>query len=156
MARLEIIQHEMRLIRDSSAGGQHRGRKLPRVFLPHRLWITGRMVGVIQSERVDVEIPQGVYEIRVQSMIPILESRAEIRIEEGVRNVMTIGDREKGWDMVFWIALVMEIVHCFLTLPRGWNVAYHIVDDGLFVAWLVYEWVIRKRYFDIDFAHYKN
>ena len=124
MARLEIIQHEMRLIRDSSAGDQHRGRKLPRVFLPHRLWINGRMVGVIQSERVDVEIPQGVYEIRVQSMIPILESRAEIRIEEGVRNVMTIGDREKGWDMVFWIALVMEIVHCSLTLPRGKIVAY--------------------------------
>lgn len=124
--------------------------------IPHKLYVNGHLLGLMQTDHIQIEIPSGAFEIKVQSLIPILSSTLVVNIEEGVRNVMTFSDREKFWDALFWGALLMEIVHLFLNLSRGWNLAYHIVDDGLFLAWLIYEWSIRKRYFQLHYSHYKT
>lgn len=138
MARLEIVQQT--------------SRWMP--ALPHKLFINDQFVGLMQTPKVDVELPQGTYQVRIQSIIPILSSTTLVRIAEGMRNVLTFFDKEKLWDIVFWVALLLELVHLFLDLPRPWNIAYHIVDNGLFILWLCYEWTIRKRYFGLTFNHY--
>lgn len=122
--------------------------------LPHKLFINDQFVGLMQTPKVDVELPQGTYQVRIQSIIPLLSSTTLVRIAEGMRNVLTFFDKEKLWDIVFWVALLLELVHLFLDLPRPWNIAYHIVDNGLFILWLCYEWAIRKRYFGLTFNHY--
>ena len=100
-----------------------------------------------------VEMPMGEYVVRIESMLKWFSSTAWVKIEGGVRNVLRFGDREGVWDGLFWIAMVMEIVHMFISLPMGWNIAYHVVDEGLFVGWIVYELSIRKRYFRTRFEH---
>lgn len=119
--------------------------------LPHKLFINGQLVGVMQQPVVRVELPRGEYRITIQSMIPLLSAERYVVVEDSVCNSLAFYDKEKWWDALFWVALVAEVVHCFVSLAPKWNVVYHVVDDGLFVAWLVYEWRIRKRYFVLDF-----
>ncbi|MCQ2298243.1 MAG: hypothetical protein MJZ51_06465 [Bacteroidales bacterium] len=119
--------------------------------LPHKVLVNGQILGVMQQPTVNVEMPQGEYRVRIQSMIPFLSSERSMVVQEGVKNVLSFYDREQVWDLLFWIALVAEVVHCFVTLTPGWDIVYHVIDDGFFLAWLIYEWCIRKRYFKMEF-----
>lgn len=137
MARLEIEHHQ--------------SKWMPKI--PHKILINGQLIGIMQTDNVNIEMPEGHYHIMVQSMLKWFYSSINITVERGVRNVLHFGDREKIWDSLFWIAMIMEFVHMFITLPLGWNIAYHVVDDGMFLVWIIYEVSIRKRYFKLDYAH---
>ena len=138
MARLKIVQKKSKLM----------------PLLPHKLLINGRMVGLMQQAEVAVEMPAGEYRITIQSMIPILSATRTVVVDEGLENVLTFTDREKWWDALFVIDIVMSIAKFFFDLPAPWDLVYKIFTNGYFVLWLVYEWVIRKRYFRLEFAQY--
>lgn len=119
--------------------------------LPHKVLVNGRLVGIMQQTSVNIEMPRGEYRVKIQSMVPLLSAERTIVVGEGVDNVLSFYDREGAWDALFWVALVAEIVHCFVSLSPTWNIVYHVFDDGFFLAWLLYEWCIRKRYFRLEF-----
>ena len=52
-------------------------------------------------------------------------------------------DRERLWNVLFDIDLVVWIVSLFVTLPP----LYKIISDAFFVLWLVRLVLIRKRYY---------
>lgn len=81
-------------------------------------------------------------------MIPFLYAEKEIQIKRG-ENTVTFSDREKFWDILFSIDLILVIVKLFLKLPDNINLIYNIVTNGYFAIWLIYEIAIRKRYFRI-------
>ena len=117
--------------------------------LPHKIYFNGQLLGIMQRKEIQVkDIPEGKYRLKIQSMIPFLYAEKEIQIKRG-ENTVTFSDREKFWDILFTIDLVLVIVKWFITLPDHINLIYNIVTNGYFAIWLIYEWVIRKRYFRI-------
>lgn len=117
--------------------------------LPHKIYFNGKLLGIMQRKEILVkDIPEGRYRLKIQSMIPFLFAEREIHIKGG-QNTITFSDREKFWDILFTIDLVLVIVKLFLKLPDNINMIYNIVTNGYFAVWLIYEWVIRKRYFRI-------
>ena len=117
--------------------------------LPHKIYFNGKLLGIMQRKEILVkDIPEGRYRLKIQSMIPFLFAEREIFIKGG-QNTVTFSDREKFWDILFTIDLVLVIAKLFLKLPDNINMIYNIVTNGYFAVWLIYEWVIRKRYFRI-------
>ena len=118
--------------------------------LPHKIYFNDQLLGIMQRKDIQVKgIHEGKYLLKIQSMIPFLYAEQEIKIKRG-ENTVTFCDREKFWDILFTIDLVLVIVKWFITLPDNINLIYNIVTNGYFAVWLIYEWVIRKRYFRIQ------
>ena len=122
-------------------------------LLPHKILIGGRLLGLMRTPSVTITIPQGLYEITVQSLFPFIKTSAIVRIDEGVDNVMEFEDKEKYWDIVFTLDLILWIVSLFIDLQKPYSTIYHFVSEGLFALWLIHIFVVRKRYFKIAAYH---
>lgn len=70
-------------------------------MLPHKILIGGQIIGLMRTPSVRIDIPQGLYEVTIQSIFPFIKTSAIVKIEEGVDNVLEFEDKEKYWDMVF-------------------------------------------------------
>ena len=118
---------------------------------PHKIYFNGRLLGVMQRKEIQIsDIPEGNYQLKIQSMVPFIYAEKDIHIKRG-ENTVTFSDREKFWDIVFTLDLILVIAKLFITLPDNINLIYKIVTNGYFALWLIYEWMIRKRYFKIDY-----
>ncbi|MCF0201232.1 MAG: peptide-methionine (S)-S-oxide reductase MsrA [Bacteroidales bacterium] len=117
--------------------------------LPHKIFFNGQLLGIMQRKSIQVkDIPAGKYLFKIQSMIPFISAERELDIKEG-ENKVTFSDKETFWDILFAIDIVLVIVKLFLHLPENIDFIYKVVTNGYFVLWLVYEWIIRKKYFKI-------
>lgn len=139
MARLTIIQKNRRFM----------------PLLPHKILIGGQAVGLMRTPCVHIEIPQGAYEITIQSLFPFIKSSAVVRIDEGVDNVMEFEDKEKYWDILFSVDMLLWIASLFIELQKPYSTIYHVLSEGFFAIWLIHIIVIRKRYFKIT-THQKS
>lgn len=139
MARLTIIQKNRRFM----------------PLLPHKILIGGQAVGLMRTPCVHIEIPQGAYEITIQSLFPFIKSSAVVRIDEGVDNVMGFEDKEKYWDILFSVDMLLWIASLFIELQKPYSTIYHVLSEGFFAIWLIHIIVIRKRYFKIT-THQKS
>lgn len=117
--------------------------------LPHKVFFNGQLLGIMQKKSFQIkDIPTGTYQLKIQSMIPFISAEGEIHIQEG-ENKVTFSDRERFWDILFTIDIVLVIIRAVLNLPDKYELIYRIVTDGYFAIWLIYEWLIRKKYFRI-------
>ena len=117
--------------------------------LPHRIFFNGQLLCVMQRKEIKIkDIPAGRYKLKIQSMFPFIYAEEEISIKRG-ENHITFNNRERFWDILFTIDLILVIVKLFLKLPDNINLIYKIVTNGYFAIWLIYEWLIRKKYFRI-------
>ena len=117
--------------------------------LPNRIFINGRFVGIMQQKKVSIMIPEGTYNIMIQSPIPLLYATDQVEIQKGVENVVAFKNRERIWDILFTIDLVLWIAGFFITLPEPWDMVYEISTNAILVIWIVYEFCIRKKYYKI-------
>lgn len=118
--------------------------------MPHYLLVNGRMLGLMRERSVTLEAPPATFQVRIQSLFKWFHASRVVTTHEGVDTHIDFSDREKGWDILFAIDLVLWIVKRFLHLAAPWTWIYEVVTNGYFVAWLVYEWRIRERYFKLD------
>ena len=115
---------------------------------PHKIFINGQQLCIMKKKAKISGMPCGKYKLTIQSMFPFISAEAEIDIKQG-ENKITFTDKETLWDVLFTIDLVLMVVHWFVHLPDNIDLIYKIVTNGYFVIWLVYEFIIRKRYFRI-------
>ncbi len=132
---------------------QKKSRLMP--ALPHKLVVNNQVVGIMKGTETNVELPAGQYNIMIQSMLPFFSASMDVTVHSGVRNVLTFSDREKIWDALLVVDMVLWVAELFFELPSPWDVVYQVFTNGYLVAWLVYELVIRKRYFRMNFGTYK-
>lgn len=132
---------------------QKKSRLMP--ALPHKLFINNQFVGIMKGAEVNIDMPEGDYLVMIQSMIPFFSASMDVTVHDGVRNVLTFSDREKIWDALLVVDMVLWVAELFFELPSPWDVVYQVFTNGYLVAWLIYEWVIRKRYFRMNFGTYK-
>ena len=116
---------------------------------PHKILINGQQLCIMKKKAKICGMPCGKYKLTIQSMFPFISAEAEIDIKQG-ENKITFTDKETLWDILFTIDLILMVVHWFVHLPDNIDLIYKIVTNGYFVIWLVYEFIIRKRYFRIS------
>lgn len=127
------------------------GRTKFSLQIPHKILINGQFIGVMKTPKVEIQLPAGNYHIAIQSMIPYFGSAMAVKVEEGVENILTFSDREKWWDILFGIDLILWLAKLFFELPHPWELIYEIATNGYFVLWIIYELIIRKRYFKLEY-----
>ena len=120
------------------------------VNVPHKLLIDGQYIGIMKDKKVSIEMPMGEYLITIQSMIPFISASQRVSLTPRSETTLTFADRERWWDMLFVLDVVLWSVKRFLHLAAPWTWIYEIFTNGYFVLWLLYEWRIRKRYFKFE------
>ena len=118
--------------------------------MPHIIKINHRVLGVVKGRDVRVQMPAGTYTIGVQSGLRFIESEVQTHIYEQAENRLVFSDRERWWNLLFNIDLVLWLVKRFVNLGEPWNTVYEVVSNGFFAVWMLRVWMIRKRYFKLE------
>ena len=128
--------------------------------LPHAVFINGYYAGMVKDGDLRIEIPAGSYSLKVQfgGLIPLgksgktldlsVSSTAQVQVPQEGDVLCEFHDRERLWNILFDIDLILWVVSWFVTLPP----LYKILSDAFFVIWLVRLVVIRKRYYRINIS----
>ena len=131
--------------------------------LPHLLFVDGLYAGTMQGDDFSLRMPTGRYRLRVQfgGRVPIGKSGRSVDLsvsseKEGIEvqgdTLVEFHDRERLWNLLFDVDLVVWVVSLFVPLTR----VYKIVSDAFFIVWLVRLVVIRKRYYRISESRKDN
>ena len=125
--------------------------------LPHAVFINGQFLGMVKDRDVRVIAPAGSYSLRVQfgGRIPIgkrgkgidlsVSSTEQVQLSPQQETVCEFHDRERIWNLLFDIDLIVWVVSLFVTMPP----LYRIISDVFFAVWLVRLIIIRKKYYKI-------
>ena len=125
--------------------------------LPHAVFLNGYFSGMMKDDLLRGEVPPGSYSLRVQfgGRIPIgkkgksidlsLSSTEQVEVPPTGEVVCEFHDRERLWNILFDIDLVLWVVSWFVTMPP----LYKILSDAFFVIWIVRLILIRKKYYKI-------
>lgn len=125
--------------------------------LPHAIFINGYFAGMMKDNDAYIEVPPGSYSLRVQFGGPLrlgksgksidlsLSSTTQVEVPKNEVIVCEFHDRERLWNILFDIDLVLWIVSLFVTMP----LLYKILSNLFFAIWLVRLVIIRKRYYKI-------
>lgn len=119
-------------------------------LLPHYLLVGGQLLGVMRGGEVRVSLPSGTYIVTIRSMYKFIESTVEVNVAEGETKRLTFADRDKYWNWLFNLDLVLWVMKRIVHVPAPWGTVYEIVSNGFFAIWLLRLWIIRKRYFKIE------
>ena len=118
--------------------------------MPHKIYLNGTFVGVMAIPSVRVELPEGQYNLTIQHAIPFLSVSCTVEISPDADTHVDFYSRERWWDILFSIDLLLCVLKLFLTFPSPWNLIYEVLTNGFFIVWLIYEWSIRKNYYKLD------
>lgn len=131
-------------------------RQFFKTGIPYWVFINGHPVGIMQSRDVSIEMLHGTYSIGIKLVLGAgrwhidIGSEETMTIGEGQALHIHISDRERWWNVLFDIDLVLWALFAFVTLPAPWNMVYHILSEGFFAIWMARTWLIRKHYFVLE------
>lgn len=118
--------------------------------IPHFLLINGQQLGLLKGKTVDIHLPAGNYKITIRSAYKFIESSIQVQVGEEESKKVMFSDREKFWNWLFNIDLVLWLIKRFVKITEPWDMIYEIVSNGFFAIWLLRIWIIRKRYFKLE------
>ena len=124
--------------------------------VPYWICINGCPLGLMRTPEVNMKMPAGTFTVEMKIMFKVwkwtggLGGRKTVTMGENDHLHIHITDRERWWNWLFNLDLVLWLVRFCFTLPDPWGLVYHIVSDGFFVVWLLRLWIIRKRYFKLE------
>ncbi len=130
--------------------------------IPYQVIVNGRLVGTMTTPQARLRIPAGYYTITIRAggFIPIgkkgktldltLSSTAPVQVAESGYTCLDFKNKERWWDIVFGIDLVLWFFSLFIHIPSPWNIVYHAISDGFFVLWIIRLFVVRRRYFAME------
>lgn len=125
--------------------------------LPHAVFLNGFYAGTLKDDQLQGEVPPGNYALRVQfgGQIPIgnkgknidlsVSSTEQVEVPPNSEVLCEFHDRERLWNILFDIDLILWIVSLFITMPP----LYKILSNAFFVIWLVRLVLIQKKYYKI-------
>lgn len=118
--------------------------------LAHYILIGGKRVCLMQSEVLNLELPSGTFEITIQSLFKIFKSKAVVSISDATDSFIDFSDREKFWDALFVVDIILWCIKGLFGLPDPYSLIYDIFTNGYIFLWLGYEFYIRNKYFKLD------
>ena len=129
--------------------------QLFKLSIPYWVFINEQPVGIMQSKKVNIQIPPGQYYLSIRIILALWKWRFQIRgekkviLHKGQHHDLMITDRERWWNILFDIDLIFWIAKLFFELPYAWNTIYEVVSNGFFVLWAIRIWYSRNNYFKI-------
>ena len=123
-----------------------------KLALPYWVFVNGQAVGIMRTPEVSIMLPEGTFTIAVRLMFGVAKcsfgigGERTITISDAPTHI-GISDRERWWNILFDIDLVVWLVGCFIDFPEPWNMVYHILSEGFFAIWMLRIFILRKRYF---------
>lgn len=136
----------------------HRKQRF-KVAIPYWVFIDGQPVGMMRSSDVGIDLPEGSYNLAVKIVLGLWKWRFDIggdtvvTLSEQLPTRVRITDRERWWNLLFDLDLVVWIACMFIELPEPWNVVYHVLSEGFFAIWILRILIIRKRYFKLKISY---
>lgn len=82
-----------------------------------------------------------------------VEASETIEVSENKYTEVRYENRERWWNILFDIDLVLWFVRIFMTIPEPWGLVYDIVSNVSFAVWLLHFYLYRKRYFKFRVTH---
>ena len=119
-------------------------------MIPHYLLINDQLLGVFKGSEAHVNLPPGRYKVTIRSMYKFIESSADVYVPIGESKRLTFTDKDKIWNWLFNIDLVLWFLKRILHVPEPWGTIYEMVSNGFFAVWLLRILIIRKSYFNIE------
>lgn len=125
-----------------------------KISIPYWVFINGQPIGFMRDKEISIQIPEGTYDIGVRIVFALWKWRFYIGSERKVNltekhTTILIDDRERWWNILFDIDMVIWFASFFFTLPEPWNMLYHLISEGFFAIWLLRVFMIRKQYFKL-------
>lgn len=133
----------------------HRKPLFRKLILPLIVSVNGQPIGMMRGESVSIEMPEGTYNIAVKLMFQLWRWRfciggdRIVSVVEELPTSLEITDRERLWNILFDIDLVIWVASFFFTLPSPWNIVYHALSDGFFALWIARLIIVRDRYYKL-------
>lgn len=118
-------------------------------MIPHYLLINDQLLGAFKGKEAHINLPPGRYKVTIRSLYKFIESTIDVYIPIGESKRLTFTDRDKVWNWLFNVDLVLWLLKRILHVPEPWGTIYEIVSNGFFAIWLLRIWIIRKHYFSI-------
>lgn len=121
------------------------------------VFLDGLYAGMLKDGRLQLNAPHGNYELKVQfgGRVPIGKRGKSIDISVSSTRPIKVPitgdveyvfhDRERLWNLLFDIDLIVWVVSWFVTMPP----IYKILSDAFFAVWMVRLILIRKKYYKI-------
>lgn len=133
---------------------RHRQSGVIPMPIPFWVLIGGRPIGLMRGKEVRIELPKGVYSLGVRFCVPLGKWQPCVQGEKKVvvpdddeHMVVEFSSRERVWNLLFDIDLLLWLASFFFTLPAPWGTVYDVVSNGFFVLWAIRVWMIRHRFF---------
>ena len=132
---------------------RHRQSGLIPMRIPLWVLIGGRPVGLMRGKEVKIELPKGVYSLGVRFCVslgkwqPGVQAEHKVVVGEDEHVVVEFTSRERLWNLLFDIDLMLCLLSFFITLPSPWGTVYDVVSNGFFLLWAIHVWTIRTRFF---------
>lgn len=130
-------------------------KQLFKLSIPYWVFINEQPIGIMQSKEVNIQIPPGQYDLSIRIILALwkwrfqIGSNRKVELSENQCLHLRITDRERLWNILFDIDLLLWLAKLFFELPFPWNTIYEVTSNGFFVIWAIRIWFIRKRYFKI-------
>lgn len=130
-------------------------RQLFKVGIPYWVYINGRPVVIMKGREVNINMPAGKYEIAVRIVFQLFKWQFHIggsrlvNIADGEWLHLHISDKERIWNILFDIDMLLWMAEFFFTLPYPWDIVYKTISNGFFAVWLIRLWINRDKYLKI-------
>ena len=88
---------------------------------PHYLLINDQLLGVFKGNEAHVNLPPGRYKVTIRSMYKFIESSADVYIPIRESKCLTFTDKDKIWNRLFNIDLILWFLKRILHVPEPWE-----------------------------------
>lgn len=119
-------------------------------MIPHYVLINGQLLGMVKGGEARIAVPPGSYALTLRSLYRFIEATVQVTIGPGQTARVTFGDRERLWNWLFNLDLVLWLLKRVVHVPEPWGTVYEVASNGFFIIWLLRVWLIRKRYFALQ------
>ena len=126
--------------------------------LPQAVFLDGLFAGMVGKDGcLRLDAPHGSYALRVQfgGRVPLgksgksldvsVSSTKQVQVPKSGDVECVFHDRERLWNVLFDIDLIVWLVSLFVQMPP----LYEVISNAFFAVWLVRLVLIRKRYYRI-------
>ena len=126
-----------------------------KLSIPYWVFIDEHPIGIMQGKEVSIELPPAQFDLNIRILFRLFKwqfsigGERKICLSEGEHLHLTITDKERWWNILFDLDLILWLAKIFFELPHPWNIVYEVVSNGFFALWLARIWFIRDRYFEI-------